>query len=112
MAPQNEPTGDDETIETDVARLPAATPAPPAARLADEMTPPALSEEDLEERQRRMGTRRKPAGPSLRGPGAQDEALDTPADVPPTDISEAISADQAEEHPDDERLEPLESSER
>jgi hypothetical protein len=113
MPQPDDPTDDSETVETGVARLPAATPAPPDTGFADEMTTPALSEEDLEERQRLLGTRRKPAGPPLSGPrGAQDEALDTPADVPPTDISEAISADQAEEHLDNEGPEPFESSER
>lgn len=108
MPHPDDPTDESETIETGMARLPAATPAPPADVLADEMTTPALSEEDLEERQRLLGTRRKPAGPPLGGPqGAQDEALDTPADVPPTDVDEARSADQDNEEP-----EPFESSER
>lgn len=113
MPQSNDPADESETIETGVARLPAATPAPPSARGTEEAPPPPLSEEDLEERQRLLGTRRKPAGPPLAGArGAQDEALDTPADVPPTDISEAISADQTEESFDAERPEPFESSER
>ena len=109
----NDPTDDSGTVETGVARLPAATPAPPDPGLSDEMTPPGLSEEELEERQRLMGTRRKPAGPPLRGPeGAQDEALDTPADVPPTDVGEARSVDPSREGLDNENPEPFESSER
>ena len=113
MPQPNDPTDDSGAIETGVARLPAATPAPPDAGLTDEMTTPALSEEDLEERKRLLGTRRKPAGPPLGGPeGTQDEALDTPADVAPTDVSEAISADQSEEGLENARPEPFESSER
>ena len=113
MPPPNDPTDESEPIETGVARLPAATPAPPVAILIDEMTTPALSEEELEERQRLLGTRRKPAGPPLEGPeGSMAEALDIPVDVPPTDVSAAISADQAGESPEDEGPEPLESSER
>jgi hypothetical protein len=113
MPQPNDSTDDSGTIETGTARLPAATPAAPAAGLADEMTTPALSEEDIEERQRLLGTRRRPAGPPLGGPeGIQDEALDTPADVPPTDVSEAISADPSREGPDNEGPEPFESSER
>jgi hypothetical protein len=90
MPQLKDPTEDGESIETGVARLRAATPAPAEAGLAEEMTTSALSEEELEERQRLLGTRRRPAGPPLRGPqGVQDEALDTPADVPPTGISAA-----------------------
>ncbi len=111
MPQPNDPTDESGTLETGVARLPAATPAPPAAGLTDEMFTPALSEEDLEERQRLLGTRRKPAGPPLRDPeGALEEAFDTPADVPPTDVEEALSPDP--EDLDNDRPEPFESSER
>src|SRR5688500_14605910 len=90
MPQTDDPNDESGTSETGVGRLPAATPAPPAAQLTDEMSTPALSEEELEERQRLMGTRRKPAGPPLRSPaGALEEDLDTPADVPPTEVSEA-----------------------
>ncbi len=113
MPQPDDSTDDNTTLETGVARLPAATPALPEAGLMDEMTIPALSEEELEERQRLLGTRRKPAGPPLRGPeGVQDEALDTPADVPETEVSEAVAADQPSEDRDNDGPEPSESSER
>lgn len=113
MPQPNDPSDDNDALETGVARLPVATPAPANAGLVDEMTTPALSEEELEERQRLLGVRRKPAGPPLRGPeGVQDEALDAPPDVPETDVSEAIPADQSSEDRDNDRPEPFDSSER
>ena len=58
----------DGVIETKVARLPEPQCAPPEARAAAEADQqPALSEEELRERQIAMGTRRRPAGPPLEG---------------------------------------------
>lgn len=100
---------DEGIIETSVGQLPAATlpPQGPAA-LDDAALTPALSDEELRERQDAMGTRRKPAGPPL-GPGpAGAEALDQGADVPETDVIvvQVIDSDDADGSP-----EPLDSSE-
>lgn len=113
MPQSDDPMDDSGPLETGTARLPPATPAPPTPETADEMTIPALSDEQIEERQRLLGTRRKPAGPPLVSPeAAQDEAFETPSDVPPTDVSEAIPADLSREGLDNEGPEPFESSER
>lgn len=84
------------TIETTVGSLPAPTRAPENARAAaDALQQPALSEEDLRKRQEALGTRRKPAGPPLDADGRRSagaDALDQPADVPETDVTELIDS--------------------
>ena len=79
----------DGKIETEVARLPEPQRAPArrgvqADALDDE---PALSEEELRERQAALGVRRKPAGPPRRAP--LTAADDQPSDVPETEVTPA-----------------------
>jgi hypothetical protein len=79
----------DGVIETEVARLPEPQCAPPEARAAAEADQqPALSEEELRERQIAMGTRRKPAGPPLGG-GSRSATDERPSDAPETDVTSA-----------------------
>ena len=109
----------DGVIQSEEASLPAPTRAPSGDEVAAMADAPGPSDEELDERQRRLGTRRKPAGPTddSDGIGAMNTALDTPSDVPETDVQEAsaidpetFNADEAGDD-DDEGLEPLESSE-
>jgi len=79
----------DGVIETQVARLPEPQCAPPETRAAAEADQqPALSEEELRERQTAMGTRRRPAGPPLEG-GSRSATDDRPSEVPETDVTTA-----------------------
>lgn len=79
----------DGVIEAEVARLPEPQRAPPDARTAaEEVQQPALSEEELRERQIAMGTRRRPAGPPLEG-GSRSLVDERPSDVPETDVTSA-----------------------
>jgi hypothetical protein len=111
----------DGVIQADVARLPAPTRAPSEDEMANMADTPGLTDEELDERQRRLGTRRKPAGPTGDGSstGAMDGALETPSDVPETDVQraaevdpETFNADDNSGGDDDGGAEPLESSER
>lgn len=82
----------DGMIEAAVARLPEPQYAPPEGlALAEAIQQPALSEEELRERQEAMSTRRRPAGPSLEGgPLSALSAIDEhPSDVPETDVTPA-----------------------
>jgi hypothetical protein len=101
---------DEGIIETSQGELPEPT-RPPEGPVALDDAPqtPALSDEELRERQEAMGTRRKPAGPPLGpGPAGDLEALDQGADVPETDVIDAqvIDTDEGEGSPG-----PLDSSE-
>jgi hypothetical protein len=79
----------DGAIETEVARLPEPQRAPPEGLgLAEDIQQPALSEEELRERQDAMGTRRRPAGPPLEG-GPLSFIEEHPSDVPETDVTPA-----------------------
>lgn len=79
----------DGAIEAEVARLPEPQCAPPEdLALAEAVQQPALSEEELRERQVAMGTRRKPAGPPLEG-GPLSASEEHPSDVPETDVTPA-----------------------
>ena len=79
----------DGVIEAEVATLPEPQCAPPEAlATADDDQQPALSEEELRERQIAMGTRRRPAGPPLEG-GPLSDAEERPSDVPETDVTPA-----------------------
>jgi len=82
----------DGAIEAEVARLPEPQCAPPEALAqAEAAQQPALSEEELQERQDAMGTRRRPAGPPLEG-GPVSPLSDIeqhPSDVPETDVTPA-----------------------
>ena len=80
----------DGVIEADVARLPEPQSAPPEGLAsAEALQQPALSEDELRERQDAIGTRRRPAGPPLEG-GALANAIDEhPSDVPETDVTPA-----------------------
>lgn len=85
--PQDNANG---AIEAEVAKLPEPRRAPPEGlALAEDVQQPALSEEELRERQAAMGTHRRPAGPPLEG-GALANAIDEhPSDVPETDVTPA-----------------------
>lgn len=115
--PNDSHTNADGTVETGVAKLPAPTRAPEGSLAqADALQPPALSDEDLKKRQDALGTRRKPAGPTLtEGPGGgAANALDAGAGVPETGVSQAAAFDP--DNPSvgqtsDDTNEPLESSE-
>ena len=54
------------------------------AATGEESLAPDIPESILDERQRGMGRRRKPAGPPLRDEDAGLEGLELPDDVPPT----------------------------
>jgi hypothetical protein len=86
--PQDNAAG---AIEAGVARLPEPQCAPPEGLAQADVQQPALSEEELRERQVAMGTRRKPAGPPLEGgPLSALSATDErPSDVPETDVTPA-----------------------
>ena len=89
----------DGVIEAEVANLPEPQRAPPEALAVDEaVQQPALSDEELRERQDAMGTRRRPAGPPLEG-GPLSEIPQQPSDVPETDVtpSEGETVTQGEE---------------
>jgi hypothetical protein len=80
----------DGVIEAGVASLPEPQCAPPEGLApAEAFQQPALSEEELRERQDAMGTRRRPAGPSLEGgPLSALSAIEEhPSDVPETDVT-------------------------
>ena len=82
----------DGVIEAEVARLPEPHRAPrEGLAQAEAFQQPALSEEELRERQAAMGTRRRPAGPSLEGgPLSALSAIEEhPSDVPETDVTPA-----------------------
>ena len=85
----------DCAIEAGVARLPEPRRAPPEGlALAEAVQQPALSEEELRERQDAMGKRRKPAGPPLEGgPSLEGAPLSAteehPSHVPATDVTPA-----------------------
>ena len=110
----------DGVIQSQEASLPAPTRAPSGDEMAAMADTPGPSDEELDERQRRMGTRRKPAGPTGDGGGigAMAGEIDTPSDVPETDVQQASEIDPENFNPDDagggddEGLEPFESSER
>jgi hypothetical protein len=74
------------TIETEVGRLPEATRAPEGFALAEAMQQPTLSDEELQQRQAAIGTRRKPDGPP-RDEGLLDDANTQPSDVPETETT-------------------------
>lgn len=79
----------DGVIEAGVARLPEPQCAQPEGLAALEANQqPALSEEELRERQDAMSTRRKPAGPHLEG-GPLSAIEEHPSDVPETDVTQA-----------------------
>jgi hypothetical protein len=79
----------DGAIEAKVAKLPEPRRAPPEGlAIAEAVQQPALSEEELRERQDAMGTRRKPAGPPLEG-GPLSAIDEHPSDVPETDVAPA-----------------------
>ena len=79
----------DGVIEAEVASLPEPQCAPPEALAqAETVQQPALSEEELRERQDAMGTRRRPAGPPLEG-GPLSAIEEHPSDVPETDVTPA-----------------------
>jgi hypothetical protein len=79
----------DGAIEAEVAKLPEPRRAPPEGlAIAEALQQPALSEEELRERQDAMGTRRRPAGPPLEG-GPLSETAEQPSDVPETDVTPA-----------------------
>jgi hypothetical protein len=109
------------TIQAEVGRLPAPTRAPEDAGLSNtrEVTTPALSDEELDERQRLLGTRRKPAGPGDDGTRAERFGDEEPSDVPETEVGNAAELDPenpdgrgGNDDDDDGGPEPLESSER
>lgn len=109
--PEDDPDG---TMQTGTAKLPPAKRPSPgeAAAMSDET--PELSDEELDARQRRLGTKRKPAGPPLEGPQGAAVVDDTPADVPPTDVVTPAESDAESPPGDDSRRGnsgPLESSE-
>lgn len=82
----------DGVIEAGVASLPEPQCAPPEGLAqAAALEQPALSEEELRERQDAMGTRRRPAGPSLEGGplSALSATEEHPSDVPETDVTPA-----------------------
>lgn len=82
----------DGAIEAGVARLPEPQRAPPEGLAqAEALQQPALSEEELRERQEAMGMRRRPAGPPLEGgPLSALSAIEEhPSDVPETDVTPA-----------------------
>lgn len=77
----------DGVIEAEVARLPEPRRAPPEGlAIAEDVQQPALSEEELRERQDAMGRRRRPAGPPLEG-GPLSITEEQPSDVPETDVT-------------------------
>ena len=79
----------DGAIEAEEARLPEPQRAPPEGLATPESAQqPALSEEELRQRQDAMGTRRRPAGPPLEG-GPLSETAEQPSDVPETDVTPA-----------------------
>jgi hypothetical protein len=79
----------DGTIEAEVASLPEPQFAPPEGlEAAEDIQEPALSEEELQERQDAMGTRRRPAGPPLEG-GPLSDAKEHASDVAETDVMPA-----------------------
>ena len=82
----------DGAIEAEVATLPEPQFAPPEGLArAEAIQQPALSEEELRERQDAMGTRRRPAGPPLEGgPHRALSAIEEqPSDVPESDVTPA-----------------------
>ena len=99
----------DGVIEAEVATLPEPQCAPSEGlRAAEAIQQPALSEEELRERQIAMGTRRRPAGPPLEGGqrGALSAIQEHPSDVPETDSDAKPKAKPNNAH------EPLASSAR
>jgi len=89
----------DGVIEAEVAKLPEPRRAPPEGLApAEAVQQPALSEEELRERQDAMGTRRRPAGPPLEG-GPLSETEQQPSDVPETDVTPA--EDETETPPEE-----------
>lgn len=108
----NDQHDDAPGTETGTGRLPEPTRA--SERTAERLQQPALSDEDIERRQNALGTHRKPAGPPLgEGIGGGAAAREQVEDVPETDVVPAREYDpEKPPEPDDEnRLEPLESSE-
>lgn len=89
----------DGAIEAEVARLPEPQGAPPEGlATAEAVQQPALSDEELQQRQDAMGTRRRPAGPPLEG-GPLSETAEQPSDVPETDVTPA--EDETESQPEE-----------
>ena len=79
----------DGAIEAEVASLPEPQFAPPEGlAVAEDIQQAALSEEELQERQDAIGTRRRPAGPPLEG-GPLSDAEEHPSDVAETDVMPA-----------------------
>lgn len=81
----------DGVIEAEEASLPEPQCAPPEGLTAlKDFQQPALSEEELRERQNAMSTRRRPAGPPLEGgPLTASITAEQPSDVPETDVTPA-----------------------
>lgn len=78
----------DGTIETEVGSLPAATRAPELGRShAKAMQQPALSDEELRQRQAAIGIRRRPDGPSREQRLLGDVADSQPSDMPETGVT-------------------------
>jgi hypothetical protein len=78
----------DGTIETEVGSLPEATRAPELGLAhAKAIQQPALSDEELRQRQAAIGTRRKPDGPSREQRLLDDVADCQPSDVPETGVT-------------------------
>jgi len=88
MADQTKGPNQEETIETQSGQLGEAHRQSPV-RAAAVANAAAVSAELLDERQRRIGERRKPAGPPhavVRGAAAME--VEEPSDVPPTDCDD------------------------
>jgi hypothetical protein len=79
---------EEEKVETETVTTGEAKRDNPArlAAVANVEVPPQL----LDERQRRIGQKRKPAGPPT-GPGLLADVPDGPPDVPPTDCDDSQS---------------------
>ena len=76
----------DGAIEAEEATLPEPQYATPEGLASlEDLQQPALSDEELRERQDAMGTRRRPGGPPLQG-GPLADIDERPSDVPETDV--------------------------
>lgn len=81
---------DEGTVETHSGQLGQAEHQSPA-RMAAVANAPTVSKELLDERQRQMGERRKPAGPPHVEAAVAQPADTEPEDVPATDCDESQS---------------------
>jgi len=88
MADQPKHPKDEEKVETHSGQIGDAQKPSPARAAAAHTA--AVSADLLDERQRRIGERRKPAGPAhTEALGARSVEQEEPSDVPPTDCDDS-----------------------